>query len=321
MLDILLNETVMIEWLKNKARLVFSSSSVQLKEDLHSIMKSVASDLKCEVRRNQLIDHLLHDSTKGITTFRYTDHDIIVSLTSYGRRVHEVFLSIESIMQQTMKPNRIVLWLDESYKDKPLPQSLLIQKSRGLEIAFCPDIKSYTKLIPQMRQTPDDAIITIDDDILYDHDVLEHLIQAYIGEPGTIHCCRVHKIGIGTGGDVLPYKEWEARCTKTGKDGFYFITGVGGALYPPGSLDEEVFNEDVFMSICPDADDIWFTAMALKKGTPINKVFTRDERGEDYISNPVSGGHLSYKNVYLGGNDCQLQAVFSKYSLFSKLQE
>lgn len=321
MLDILLNETVMKEWLKNKARLVFNSSSVQLQEDLHNTMKIVASDLKFDARRNSLIDCLLHDTSLGVTTHRYTDHDIIVSLTSYGRRIHEVFLSIESIMQQTMKPNRIVLWLDESYKDKPLPQSLLIQKNRGLEIAFCPDIKAYKKLIPQMRQTPNDAIITIDDDILYDYDVLEHLIQAYIAEPDVIHCCRVHKIGLCSDGSFLPYEGWEKRCSETGTNRLHFITGGAGALYPPGSLDKEVFNDDVFMSICPDADDVWFTAMAIKKGTSINKVFTRDKKGEDYFYNTQLGDRLSYKNVTLGGNDRQLQAVFSKYALNSKLQD
>lgn len=41
--------------------------------------------------------------------------------------------------------------------------------------------------------------------------------------------------------------------------------GYGGVLYPPGAFDEEVFNEKVFMRLCPYADDIWFFAMALKK--------------------------------------------------------
>ena len=121
-------------------------------------------------------------------------------------------------------------------------------------------------------------------------------------------------------GHILPYSKWESRCTQLGVDRHNFLTGVGTVLYPPHSLDEEVFNEKVFTEICPKADDVWFTAMALKKGTPINKVFTRDAQGEDYIESPhpLEEG-LSHENVGQGGNDRQLKAVFEKYSLYDKL--
>ena len=306
--------------MKKYARLAFNSSSVQLQEDLHATMRFNADALRYEARRSQLIEHILHDTESGITTSKYTSHDIIVSLTSYGKRIHDVALTIESLMQQTMKANRIVLWLDKRFKTQQLPLSLLIQQERGLEICYCGDIKSYMKLIPQMLQTPEDAIITADDDIFYDYDVLEHLIQAHLEVPDTIHCCRVHKIGLDDRGELIPYNQWESKCSKQGINKYYFVTGVGGVLYPPGSFDSEVFNQEVFMSICPDADDVWFTAMALKKGTPISKVFTRNMHGEDYIENhQVLEGGLYYKNVVQKGNDRQLQAVFLKYSLYDKL--
>lgn len=34
------------------------------------------------------------------------------------------------------------------------------------------------------------------------------------------------------------------------------LQGVGGILYLPHSLDKEVFNDDVFMDICLNADDV-----------------------------------------------------------------
>lgn len=311
----------MKQWLKKKARLIFNSSAVQLQEDFHATLGSNASLLFYEARRNQIIDHILHDTAPGVTTERYTDHDIIVSLTTYGKRIHEAPLAIESLMQQTMKANRIILWLDKSFKEHPLPHALLRQQERGLEIAFCPDIRSYTKFIPQLLATPEDAIITADDDIFYDYVVLEHLIQAHLEVPDTIHCCRVHKIGLDGNGGLTPYNQWENRCSEQGTNKRYFVTGVGGVLYPPDSFDSEVFNQDVFMSICPDADDVWFTAMALKKGTPISKVFTINNHGEDYMENrQVLEEGLSYRNVQLNGNDRQLKAVFDRYSLYDKLK-
>lgn len=299
--------------------MLFSSASVTARQDLYDILHA---DLLFELRRNNLTEHILHDDSPGISQDHYADHSIVVSLTSYGRRIHEVALAIESLMQQTMKANRIVLWLSDKIADRPLPAVLVMQQRRGLEIKYCKDIRSYTKLIPQLKISPDDAIITADDDILYDYDVLERLITAYLHLPNTIHCCRVREMLLDANGSLLPYNQWNLKSLSTGINRRYFLTGVGGVLYPPHCFDQEVFNESVFMNICPDADDVWFTAMALKKGTPINKVFTRNVLGQDYITNPhpLEPG-LSEKNVGQSGNDRQIRAVFLKYSLLEKLND
>ena len=301
-------------------RLLFSSASATARKDLHDTIKGDLRDLEFDIRRNNLTEHILHDDTSGITTAHYTDHDIIVSLTTYGRRIHDVSLTIESLMQQTMKANRIVLWLSDDFSGRCIPQALVKQQQRGLEIKYCKNIRSYKKLIPQLKESPENAIITVDDDFLYDYDILEHLITAYLQQPNMIHSCRVHRMLFDERGKILPYNQWEWTCSEEGVDKHFFLTGGGGTLYPPYSLDEEVLDESVFMDICPEADDVWFTAMALKKGTPINKVFTRNESGEDYIKIPTSLERgLSVRNVDQSGNDRQIHAVFSKYALFDML--
>lgn len=303
--------------LKVFLRRLLSSASVTARQDLQT---SLEISMRYERRYNDLVDHILHDTTPGITIRRYADRDIVVSLTSFGRRIHEVALAIESLMQQTMKANRIVLWLSDELENRPLPQTLVLQQNRGLEIKFCRDIRSFTKLIPQLKESPDDVIVTVDDDVLYDYDLLEHLINAYRQQPGMIHCCRVHRMLTDNHGRLLPYNKWEWCCSVAGTDRRYFITGIGGTLYPPHCLDGEVFNEDVFLDLCPEADDVWFTAMAMKKGTPVNKVFTRSRGGEDFVKipRPLETG-LSKENVGYSGNDSQIQAVFSRYGLYDKL--
>lgn len=312
-----------MEKLKRFARKIFNSCAAQAQEDLHESIRTSRRLLLLESRRNHLLNSILRETQCGTTTQKYTDHDIIVSLTSYGKRIHEVSLAIESLMQQTMKPNRIVLWLDRSYENRPLPQSLLLQQRRGLEIAFCEDLRSYKKLIPQMSHTPGDAIITADDDILYDYDVLEHLISSYLTAPNMIHCCRVHLMKMNPEGRLYPYCQWDKTYPVIGTNRLYFITGGAGALYPPNSLDADVFDQTSFLNLCPNADDVWFTAMALKKGTRINKVYTRHENGEDYLENLYLKGKdtLAYLNITLNDNDRQINAVFSKYSLYDKLVE
>ena len=115
--------------------------------------------------------------------------------------------------------------------------------------------------------------------------------------------------------------KWKAHISENGAHRLNFFTGVGGVLYPPGSLDEEVYNETTFVSICEYADDVWFNAMALKKGTLVNKVYTRNSSGDDYLLNvevqDVGLVNLNTKGEML--NDTQIKAVFSKYDLYKKL--
>ena len=68
--------------------------------------------------------NILHWHEPGISSEKYCDHDIIASITTYGKRIYDVHLTIESLMEQTMKANRIILWLDYSFENKPLPNAL-----------------------------------------------------------------------------------------------------------------------------------------------------------------------------------------------------
>lgn len=273
--------------------------------------------LRFNVHKNKMIEHILHDSESGITDARYTDHEIIVSLTTYGKRIYDVSFAIESIMQQSIKANRIILWLDDSFQGKRLPESLYLQQKRGLEIAFCKDIGPHTKLIPSLRRFPNDAIITIDDDAIYDFDLLERLIIPYLSNPSYIYCHRMHKMKFDKDGTLLPYMKWDWRCTNTHPSHLNFATGVGGILYPPHSLDEEVFNEEIFLKYCRTADDVWFKAMAIKKGTKVEGILSRDNHGEDYLSNTYvqDVGLYNANNQGEMLNDKQIDAVFTKYNI------
>lgn len=237
---------------------------------------------------------MLFSTELGITSERYCDHDIIVSLTTYGRRIHSVFLTIESIMEQTMKPNRIILWLDYSFEGKRLPESINKLRKRGLEVALC--------------KYPDDAIITVDDDLIYEVNMLENLIVPFLQNPSVIYCNRAHKMIPDGNGKLLPYSSWGWETPET---------GGGGALYPPHSLDEEVKNEAVYMDICQFADDVWFKAMSLKKGTPVCRVETYHANGNEFLfDEEVQDMALAKQNVYQSMNDKQIEAVFTKYNLY-----
>lgn len=71
--------------------------------------------------------------------------EIIISLTSYGRRVKNniVYYTIVSLLNQTYKPSRIILWLDHSWNDQNIPKKIRDLKNYGLEIRYYNDIRSY----------------------------------------------------------------------------------------------------------------------------------------------------------------------------------
>lgn len=244
---------------------------------------------------------------------------VIVSLTTYGMRIYDVYLTIESLFLQTCPPNRIILWLSDKEKDKDVPETLLRQMSRGLEIMYCSDIKSYKKLIPCLKKSPNDTIITVDDDVIYNVDAIELLIKSSLSHPGCVCANWCMRITLNPTGNPKTYKHWDL-VGSVGEPSFLnFPIGCAGVLYPPHCLSNHVFDEETFTNICEYADDIWFKAMAIINGT--KSIMTKSLAHEfTYYDNPLwQDTGLTQKNIKLDMNDQQLKAVFDKYDLYSKL--
>jgi len=271
--------------------------------------------LRYNIRAENLANHALYCNEQGISNEKYFNEEIIVSLTTYEKRFHEVYLTVESIMQQTVKPNRIILWLSEEMKCLKLPIVLQRQQKRGLEIRYCKDILSYKKLIPTLQHFPSAIIITIDDDQFYHFSLLENMINAYRNNPNIIYCGRMHRMKLASNSKPIKYKKWSLGIKHHDISPLNFPTGSGAVLYPPDCLDKEVLNEEVFTKICKYADDIWFKAMALKNGFMSKKIDTGDKiRNEN-----VQESSLGQINVAKNMNDVQLKAVFDKYNLYERL--
>lgn len=285
--------------------------------EIHSLVKT----LKFFTRKCQMEDFILHCNDIGVSNEHYCNHNLIVSLTSYGKRIYDVCYTIESLMQQTLKPNKIVLWLGKELENTNLPSSLQRQVQRGLEICYTEDIRSYKKLIPALREFPNDIIITVDDDVIYEFDIIERLFKSYLSNPNKIHAARTHRMRFNKNGGLLPYNQWEWNAAQAENSRHLFFTGGAGTLFPPKSLHEDVMNKDIFMDICPTADDVWFNAMALKNGTQINKVATRNNNSHDYLENyNMQDMGLFHINVLSSArNDEQIHAVYNKYDLFQLL--
>lgn len=130
-----------------------------------------------------------------------------------------------------MKPNRIILWLDNDMQNVPLPIALQKQLKRGLEINYCRDIRSYKKLIPTMKKYPDASIITIDDDLIYQYDLVEKLVNMHIAHPDCIIANRIHQIVLNEDGTPKSYMDWKWNANPSDSSPLNFLPVEGGLYF------------------------------------------------------------------------------------------
>lgn len=269
----------------------------------------------------QLQQAMLHSNAAGVGN--NLPQELVVSLTTFSKRIHDVYLTIESLFQQTLKADRVVLWLSgQDFKADDIPQSLRRLEARGLTIAFCEeDLGPYTKFYYAVQQYPDALLVTVDDDILYPTDMLDQLYHAWAKAPDVVHCHRAHKIGLDRAGRLLPYKQWDKATRDSKASKLILPTGVGGVLYFPGCFHGDLLNKALFQKLAPRADDVWLKAMTLKQGVLCKKV--DDDRPWDLRNLTVEYSQrtaLKYENKKSAtGNDPKIEQTFSHYGLLPEL--
>ena len=290
-----------------------------INENINSAKYNIKTEVLANIRIEFLKKQTLSENTKGITENSLCDHEVVVSLTTYKERIHEVYLTIESIMQGTVKPNRFILWLTEDeFTEENLPIVLKKQRERGLEIRYCKDLHSYKKIIPTLQLCPEACIVTIDDDLIYEPDLLEHLIASYRKYPNCVSACRTRVLMTDENNIPLPYLQWKGGGEHINKPSHRnFLTGGGGTLFPPHLLHEQVGDVDTFMTLAPTADDVWLNAMLLLNGVKVVKAFTHNPNGEDFLMNESKHVKpLWVGNNIEGENDSQIRSVWEEFKLY-----
>lgn len=282
------------------------------------VVRATAAQVANAMRRERLTEAALNSRESGIAAPRERrSTPVVVSLTTYGCRLHEVHLSIESIMQGTVRPDAIVLWRDEG-DTRPLPVALGRQVARGLQVMPTRDVRSFKKLIPALRVFDGAHIVTIDDDVFYPHDMLETMLATHDAHPGAIIANTVLAMERDASGVPTGYRRWPyvADMPPGGSAADLFAEGFGGVLYPAGSLPPETLDEEAFTALCPTADDVWFNAMARLAHTPLRICQRAPYDFLAAVNQAVQAQALFHTNNGTdGANDRQLRAVWQRYNL------
>lgn len=244
---------------------------------------------------------------------------VIVSLTSFPGAIAYAPGAIRSVLRGSILPDKIVLYVTKAeFGEEGLPLEIteLEKEHKIFEVRDYPrNIRSYRKLVPALREFPEDIVVTIDDDVDYPADMLKKLLQLHRECPEDIIAHRAKRILADK-----PYKKWKKYRW------YHFLrqriirrsdtmqTGVGGVLYPPHSLKAEMLaTDDLFTTLSPTADDIWFWAAAVANGRRVIPV----PFGYNKPRGLGKPRELSLKQInFKAGNDrnfAQFQAVVQAF--------
>ena len=255
---------------------------------------------------------------------------VIISLTSIQSRLNEVSHTIESLLNQSLKADRIVLWLSEKSHllddgIKEIPDELSELTKMGLEIKWTKNIGPYRKLIPtaKLMNRENCLIVTADDRVEYPKDWLKGLVDEYNKNEGCVICYQGrimdesnHQNKWRKRKGLKPYAKWtrthEVEDTKLlGPNLDIFPDGRGGVLYPSERLHEEIFNKSIYLKMAPQNEDLWFKAITMITDTKVKCVqnnYSLPET-EDLVESRYFG------LVHTDPNDQVINQLFERYRL------
>ena len=113
-----------------------------------------------------------------------------ISLTSIQQKQKELKKTLQSVLIQTLKVDKCYIYLseepyllDKGFKDKKLDDNLrqFISSHNIFEIRWTKNTGPYRKLLPLLKEkfNEDCIILTIDDDIEFDKNLVKNLVTDY----------------------------------------------------------------------------------------------------------------------------------------------
>lgn len=235
----------------------------------------------------------------------------VVSLTTHGKRIAKVYIAIESIARGSIRPSRLILWIDDEALLNNLPISIRRLQKRGLEVRrsknYGPHKKYYSYV--ESHEGFDTPLVTADDDFIYPRYWLKKLIEANQEYPETVNSFWAHEIAMNETG-IANYAEWK-QCNNTRPRFRNSIHSGIGTIYPPSFLMVLKQAGTAFEACCPKADDIWLHVQALRSGYRVRMILPRlpyfSFRGVPGTQHTA----LCHVNVDADGNDRQISATYT----------
>lgn len=236
---------------------------------------------------------------------------LIVSMASYPPRISSVAISLVSLFEQSLKPDKILLWL---YRGEfpggldGLPRELVELQNDVFQIMWTDiNLKPHNKYFWTLQAHPDAMVVTVDDDLVYHPSMLEDLVNYHREYPGAIIANRTHMMTFSEDGSLAPYGDWlMEQDVVVGRPSLaLFATNGAGALFPPHVAFAQSLDADEIVCKSLFADDLWLKALELQMGMPVVATGRSDLH---YVPDTQACGLWSTVNEQ-GGNDKVLARI------------
>ena len=200
--------------------------------------------------------------------------NLYISLTSIYDNQDILIETIKSILNQTMKSDYIYLYLsenpfllDKGFKNKEVTNKNLlnlINNNNNIIIKWVDNIGSYRKLIYLLKEKWNEncLIITIDDDTVYNPNLIENLVNDY-----NKYKCVIGYRGFTPKCNNLKEFNYKERIKLQNLSLYNFPTGKGGILYKPEffhKTNNMIFEKNIYLNNLKTVDDIWFYLLRIK---------------------------------------------------------
>ena len=213
----------------------------------------------------------------GVNKDMKRENPLVVSIYSCEEKFKYLPITLFSLLNQSLKPDKVILWLDKETDDlTTLPYEITRFIKNGLEVKFIDNIKSYTKTICAFEEYKDGVIVTACDNVYYRRNWLKKLYYSYIVSPNDIHIHKTLNVKIKNK-SLASIKEWGGCVNSEIAKYTNFPVALGGILYPPNCFKKEAFRSDIFLKYAPQDDDVWFWIMAVINNKKFRVVKNHDK--------------------------------------------
>ncbi len=234
------------------------------------------------------------------------DGAYVISLTSFPPRMENLWIVVDLLMRQTVRPAAVYLCLYEGdFPGKKLPSSLDPYLERGLQVLWAEeDMKPHLKYFYAFRKEAEGLVrpvMTADDDLFYAPDTASRLLRLHAAYPEAVCANIVRRI------EGEHYAGWPLLTEAAGPSEDLLALGFGGVLYPPAFFRfGPLYDREKILRTSLKADDLWLKHIERKAGIPVVS--------GDYFAHPAEVPSsqlisLSSQNVAGAGNDRVWEAL------------
>lgn len=188
----------------------------------------------------------------------------IVSLTTFPKRLPNLWMVLYCIFRQTVRPAKIVVTLIEEEipeGNESLPKILRYFEDKGVEFLFEKEnLRPHNKYFYCRQKYPNRDVITIDDDLLYYLNTVDRLLKLHKQYPNSVCTNRATKI-IWDENGFISSQHWPEVLNNTGPSLSLIALGYSAVFYPASFQPSLLYNVELIKKLALGTDDLWLRAI------------------------------------------------------------